>query len=165
MARVVQFSIERYGFSFRLMQPELLQRRRNFSARACVLGAIERSHPRAAMSEDSRATLTIGLWFLSALALIALFISAAAQSELTPGHILIAFTILGLAIAGTPYLLHMKPPEGQQEKSKRLRIEKLLNEMGDDDLIELKRRLSEVDLDEPVSVAALGDDGELIQRS
>jgi hypothetical protein len=116
------------------------------------------------MSEDTRATLTGCLWFFSALALVGLFISAAAQGELTLGHVLLAFTILGLAIAGTPYLLQMKEPEAQQEKTKRRRIERLLNEMGDDDLLELKRRLSEIDLGDAIGVASLGDDGELVQR-
>jgi hypothetical protein len=96
--------------------------------------------------------------------LVALFISAAAQGELTPGHLVLAFTILALAIAGTPYLLRMKDPEAQQEKTKRRRVDRLLNEMSDEDLVELKRRLSDVDLGEPISVETLGDDGELVRR-
>jgi hypothetical protein len=117
------------------------------------------------MSEDTRATLTGVLWFFSAVALVGLFISAAAQGELTAAHLALAFTILALAIIGTPYLLRWKDSGTEQEKAKRERIDSLLRDMSDDDLAELKRRLSDVDASDKISVDSLiGDDGETILR-
>lgn len=117
------------------------------------------------MSEDNRTALTGALWFFSALALVALFISAAAQGELTPGHILLAFVILGLAIAGTPFLLRWTDSETQQEKTKRQRIDSLIRDMSDEELIELKQRLSDGDYSQETILGNLGDDGELVRRS
>jgi hypothetical protein len=115
------------------------------------------------MTEETRATLTGGLWFFSMLALVALFISAAAQGELTLAHVLLAAVILGLAIAGTPYLLNFKGADA--EKSKRRRIDSLLSDQSDENLIELKQRLSDVDAGDKVSVdSLLGDDGERVLR-
>lgn len=116
------------------------------------------------MSEDSRATLTGALWFFCAIALVALFISAAAQGELTPGHIGLAVTILALAIVGTPYLLRMTPRETEEEKKKRQQIGTMLRDMSVDDLIELQRRLSDDDSTEATRMYALGDDGEKVSR-
>jgi hypothetical protein len=116
------------------------------------------------MSEDSRATLTGALWFFSALALVALFISAAAQGELTSGHILLAFTILGLAVGGTPFLLRMKDSSAEQDKMKRRRLDNLLRDRSDEDRFELKRCLADVDDNEASILDLVGDDGELMRR-
>jgi hypothetical protein len=115
------------------------------------------------MNEENRATLTGVLWFFSAVALVGLFISAAAQGELTLGHILLAFTILGLAIAGTPYLLNWKDSETEQAKAKRRRIDSLLHDLSDEDIMELKQRLSGEDFSVE-TLAALSDDGEKALR-
>ncbi len=116
------------------------------------------------MTEDTRATLTGMLWFFSTLALIALFVSAAAMSELTAGHILLALIILTLAIVGSPFLLRMKESENQQEKVKRQRVTNLLRDLSDEEMLELKQRLSEVDSSEESLAAVLGDDGEMVRR-
>jgi hypothetical protein len=116
------------------------------------------------MSEENRGTLTIALWFLSALALVALFISAAAQAELTPWHIVLAFTILALPIIGTPFIWRGKDSESEQEKAKRRRIENLLGDMSDEELSELKQRLSDGDLRDETPAHSVGDDGELVRR-
>jgi uncharacterized damage-inducible protein DinB len=117
------------------------------------------------MSEDNRAALTGGLWFFSALVLVALFISAAVQGELTLAHIVVTFVILALAIAGTSFLFRWNDSKTPQEKTKRRRIDNLLREMSDEELIELKQRLSDSDLSEEPIVNSLGDDGELVRRS
>ncbi len=116
------------------------------------------------MSSDTRASLMGGLWFCSALALAALFISAAAQGELTLGHVLLAFMLLGLAIAGTPYLLHLQLGENGQEKTKRRRVDTMFRDLSDTELIELKQRLAEVEFDEAMPLDRLGDDGELVRQ-
>jgi membrane protein implicated in regulation of membrane protease activity len=114
------------------------------------------------MSEESRSTLTFVLWLFSAIVLAALFISAAAQGELTPAHVALASVILALAVAGTPYILRMKEGDAQQEKSKR-RIDGLINNLNDDELVELKRRLADVEDEAPLA-DYVGDDGELVRR-
>lgn len=116
------------------------------------------------MHEDNRTALTGGLWFVSSLALCALFISAAAQSELTAGHIILAGIILTLALSGTIYLLHLEPADANREKAKREGIHNLLRDMSDDDLAELRQRLKE-DQDAPEPLLELSPhDGELIRR-
>jgi hypothetical protein len=117
------------------------------------------------MSDENRATLTIALWFLCAISLVALFISAAAQGELTPAHLVLAFTLLVLAVTGTPFILRLKGSETQQEKTKRHRVESVLRDMSDEELTELKRRLSDIDSNEEAIVTALGDDGEMVRRT
>ena len=116
------------------------------------------------MKEENRAAMTGALWFFSALVLVALFISAAAQGELTPGHIVFASILLGLAVIGTPILLRWKDDSTQQDKMKRERVDKLLRDLSDDDLIELKQRLAEVEYSEESILDLVGDDGELVRR-
>lgn len=116
------------------------------------------------MSEETRGTLFIGLWFLSAIVLAALFISAAAQGALTPGHMGLALVILGLAVAGTLFVSSQKNAEAQETKAKRRRIDNLLHNLDDDDIAELKRRLAEADDQDAALTDYVGDDGELKLR-
>ena len=116
------------------------------------------------MSEETRGTLFIGLWFLSAVVLAALFISAAAQGELTPGHMVLAFVVLALAVAGTLFVSSMQHADVQETKAKRRRIDTLLHNLDDDDIAELKRRLSDVDNHKTSLSDYVGDDGELKLR-
>lgn len=116
------------------------------------------------MSEETRGTLFIGLWFLSAVVLAALFISAAAQGELTPGHMVLAFVVLALAVAGTLFVSSQKNAEVQETKAKRRRLDNLLHNLDDDDIAELKRRLLDVDDRETLLSDYVGDDGELNLR-
>lgn len=116
------------------------------------------------MSEDTRTTMTGCLWVVSALALGALFISAAAQAALTGGHVALAFVILALAVSGTLFFLRGNLSELEQEKAKRQRRDKLLGDMTDDDLLELKRRLASVDNSSDMDRLYLDDDGELVRR-
>lgn len=116
------------------------------------------------MSEDTRATLMVALWFLSTIALVALFVTAAAMSELTSWHILLAFIILMLAITGTIYFLRLKVSENPQEKSKNRRMNTLLRDLSEDDLVELKHRLADLDSNEDPLLTSLGDDGEIVRR-
>lgn len=116
------------------------------------------------MSESNRATLTFVLWLFSAAVLGILFLSAAAQGELTPWHVVLAFVILGLAVLGTPYILGQPRSESEQEKTKRRRIDNLLRDMSDEDLVDLKQRLSGDDERAQSVDDFLGDDGELARR-
>ena len=116
------------------------------------------------MSEDNRTMLTGGLWFLSAVVLVALFISAAAQGALTPWHIFLVFVFLGLAVAGTVFLSRTANIGAQETKAKRGRLDNMLDDLSDDELIELKRRLSQVDTSEGTILDYVGDDGEMVLR-
>ena len=116
------------------------------------------------MSEEVRGNLLLGLWFLSTLVVVAVFISSAAIGELTLAHILFAFTILVLAVTGTTYLLRAKDSETEQAKAKRRRIDNVLRDMSDEELIELKQRLSDSDYSVETMMKAVGDDGELVRR-
>lgn len=104
------------------------------------------------------------LWFFSSLVLGALFISAAAQGELTPGHIVLAFVILGLAVAGTLYFSFWKDSGKRKTKAKRQRIDSLLRDMSDEERFELKQRLADGDFHDETVVDHVGDDGELVWR-
>ncbi|NDJ77579.1 MAG: hypothetical protein GYB65_15115, partial [Chloroflexi bacterium] len=120
------------------------------------------------MSEDRGERLTSGLWFFSAVVLATLFISAAAQGELTRGHILLAFAILGLAVAGTVVLLFGQDGNTQntrQTKAKRNQIDGMLRGMNDQELAALQQRLTSGDFREETVVEHVGDDGELVWRS
>jgi len=116
------------------------------------------------MSQEIRGNLTIGLWFVSALVLGALFISAAAQGMLTPGHIALALVILALASVGTTYLWRQAGDETQPAKAKRERMDNLLRDLSAEELLDLRQRLTDGDLSEATTADYLGDDGELVQR-
>lgn len=116
------------------------------------------------MSPDNRGELTGVLWFFSAITFVGLFVSAGILGELTAAHIVFAVIILLLAVSGTIYLLRGKDTDAQQDKAKRERVDTLLHDMSDEELIELKQRLESVDTAEKPISEYLGDDGELVQR-
>lgn len=116
------------------------------------------------MTAENRATLIFILWLFSALVLGALFISAGMQGELTAAHTALAFTIIAAAIVGTPFLLRTTVNETGAEKTKQHRIDTLLRDLSDEELAELRHRLSDSDADDAVIRAALGDDGEIARR-
>jgi hypothetical protein len=116
------------------------------------------------VSEERRGILTIGLWFLSAIVLAALFIAAAAQGELTPLHAALASVMLALATIGTVSILRMKDSETQPEKAKRGHLASLLDDLTDDELAELKHRLTGNDSDNEDIATYLDDDGEIRHR-
>ncbi|MFN8374795.1 MAG: hypothetical protein U0694_18190 [Anaerolineae bacterium] len=116
------------------------------------------------MSERIRGNLTMGLWFLSAIVLTALFIASAAQGELTSAHVTLASVMLALATIGTISIWRMKDSETFEEKTKRRRLDNLLDNLSDDELAELKQRLTSGDSNGDAVMSYLGDDGELRQR-
>ena len=92
------------------------------------------------------------------------FISAAAQGMLTPGHIALALVILALASVGTIYLWRQTDGEAQPAKAKRERMDNLLRDLSAEELLDLRQRLTDGDLSEATAADYLGDDGELVQR-
>ncbi|MBL8152679.1 MAG: hypothetical protein JNM70_00730 [Anaerolineae bacterium] len=116
------------------------------------------------MSEERRGALTMFLWFLSAIVLAALFIAAGLQGDLTSAHVALAAVLLFLATVGTITVWRMKDSETQPEKAKGRRLDSLLRDLSDDELIELKHRLAAVDSDQESMADYLDDDGEIRQR-
>jgi len=116
------------------------------------------------MSEEIRGTLTIGLWFLSAIVLAALFLAAGLQGELTSAHVALASVMLVLATGGTISIWRMKDGETQNEKSKRRHLDSLLRDLSEDDLVELEHRLIDRNSDKESIMDYLDDDGEIRQR-
>jgi hypothetical protein len=113
---------------------------------------------------ETRATLTIGLWFLSAIVLAALFIAAAAQGALTSSHVALASVMLTLATVGTITIWRMKDSESQSEKTKRRRLDNIIEDLSDDELDELKNRLKDNSIEKTNITHYLDDDGEIRQR-
>lgn len=115
---------------------------------------------------ETRPTLLIAIWFLSTIVLATLFISAGIMGDFTTAHIFFATVILALAVAGTGIILRWKDNDQRapQEKAKGVRTYDLFNNMSDDEILELKRRLSDVDLSQATLANTLGDDGEIVQQ-
>lgn len=117
------------------------------------------------MDEETRATLIGALWFFSAVILSALFIGTGiGTGEFTGGHFALALVILGLAVSGTTYFLVWAKEDTVQEKPKRHGMDRLLDDLSDAELMELKRRLSDVEVIEQPIVDYLSEDGELVGR-
>lgn len=114
-------------------------------------------------NQEMRTTLLGSMWFLSAIVLAALFVSAAAMSEFTIWHILFGFVILGLTVTGTVYFVRQPLDNAEQQKAKRQRIDSLLRDMSDDERLALKMRLSD-ELDEDTVLDYIDEDGELVMR-
>ncbi len=120
------------------------------------------------MTEESKETRIAsigGLWFLATLALSAVFLGAGLQGELTLVHIVFACAILALACIATPILIHWFNSNSDVVKAKREKIDTMLRDMSDDELMELKQRLSDGDYSDESLLEYVSDDGELVFRS
>ncbi len=117
------------------------------------------------MNNESRFALTSIMWFMSVILLVGIFIGAGIQGEFTPWHVGFALTILLLAVSATPIFLRWNFTDETQEKSKRERIDMMLRDMSDEDLMELKQRLTDGDMTDESIMDYLSDDGELVLRS
>lgn len=116
------------------------------------------------MTEERRDVLTIGLWFLSAIVLVALFISAGLQGELTAAHLAFASVMLLLATVGTVTLWRMKDSVTQYEKSKRHEHDAYFHDSHADEHTGLDHHLIEENADHESMSTYLDDDGEIRQQ-
>lgn len=118
------------------------------------------------MSEESRIQLVGMLWFFSMIALVALFIGGGIGT-FTIWHFALASIILAVDIIATPFLLRWRDTESEllRQKAKRERMDNMLRDMSDDELLKLKQRLSEGDYEEGVVYDHVTDDGELVLRA
>lgn len=110
-----------------------------------------------------------GMWFLATIALSAVFIGAGLQGELTTLHIVFASTIFLMGIIGTLFLLRwfnkFSDSETDIAKAKRQRIDDMIRDMSDEDLVELKKRLSDGDIEDEELLDYVSEDGELVFRN
>jgi len=117
------------------------------------------------MKETSRGPLSVMLWFISGIVLAALFIGSGMSGELTTAHMIFAGIILTLDVIGTAAIWMMPSLAVQVEKSKRQRIDDMVRDMSDDELVQLKQRLSDGDYSEESLLEYVSEDGELVFRS
>ena len=116
--------------------------------------------------EELRASMLGAVWIVSGIVLAALFISAAAQGVLSMAHVVLTIVILAMAIGGTYFVwTAFDPDKSQVEKAKRERIDTMLRDMSDEDLIALKNRLADGDVSEDTILDFISDDGELVTRT
>lgn len=115
--------------------------------------------------DELRGSLTGGLWIMIGIVLAALFISAAAQNEITGIHMILTFTLLAVAGAGTYFIWYILPDSQRQhvEKAKRQRLDDALKELSDDELIALKQRLSDGEYSEESILEYLDREGRTAQ--
>lgn len=118
------------------------------------------------MKDDNRTGLTMILWIMTGVALAALFISAAAAQSLTILHGLIALAILAASAGGTfaTWKVQFQEEDGVV-KAKRQRIDQIIQDLSDDELVALKQRLSDGDYSETSILDFLNEEGELVGRS
>ena len=117
--------------------------------------------------EDAKTNISVVMimWFLATIMLAALFIGAGLQGEFTVFHAVFASIIFGLALIGTPLAYYgLREDETDTAKAKRERIDTMLRDMSDDELLELKQRLSTGDYNEDSLLDYVSDDGELVMR-
>lgn len=116
--------------------------------------------------DELRASLMGGLWVVVGIVLAALFISAAAQGVLSTAHVILAIVLLAFGVVGTYFVwTALDPNQSGAEKAKRERIDTMLRDMSDEELLALKNRLSDGDVSEDTILDFIGDDGELVTRS
>lgn len=116
------------------------------------------------MLDEKRSNLMGVMWFVTAIVLASLFVSAGIGEGLTILHLLTTALILLVTTLGTFAVFRMKTDDNQVAKSKRQRIDDMLRDMSDEDLFELKQRLSDGSYDEEQILDYLADDGELVMR-
>lgn len=105
-----------------------------------------------------------GIWFGAVILLATLFISAGLQGSFTLIHFVFAGLILALATIGTP--LAILGIRGKDVgKAKRQRIDAMLRDMSDEELLEIKQRLVHGDYSNDELLDFVTDDGEMVTRS
>ncbi len=116
--------------------------------------------------ENKDIAYVLMIWFLAAIMLAALFIGAGLQGEFTIFHTVFASIIFALALVGSSLSVYWTRRNANDDtaKAKRERIDTMLRDMSDDELLELKQRLSTGDYNEDSLLDYVSDDGELIMR-
>lgn len=123
------------------------------------------------MDNHIRLQATKYIWITTGISLFSLFLSAGLASGLEAGHVIlgIAICIAGFLSTGTvwnwgePGMASVVDMEAQ-EKVKRERIDGVLRDLSNEELIALKQRLSDGTVDDDVLYQrmTLSDDGEIV---
>ncbi|MGB1286690.1 MAG: hypothetical protein ACPG7F_09180 [Aggregatilineales bacterium] len=114
------------------------------------------------MDGERLETLQI-IWVFMIFAQIALFISGAASGGLTGIHIAMSIVLLiaTFGASGMMWYITGQNSQGHAEKAKRDRLEQVLRNLSDSELVALKQRLSDEAIDDSMLYAHLTDDGEI----
>jgi len=116
------------------------------------------------MPDDNRTFLTALLWFMSGIALTALFVSAAINA-MTITHLVIALLIIAATAGGTYAAWNVQfKHEDQYIKAKREHIDDIIKDLSDDELMTLKKRLSDGEYSETSILDFMNEEGELVGR-
>ncbi len=119
------------------------------------------------MDTKTRLETTKFIWAVLAFVLAVLFIGAGVGNGLEAGHVIIGVAALIAGAISTGVIWNPDHVEGEikgGEKAKRERIETVLRDLSNEELIALKNRLANGSIDDDLLYErmALSDDGELI---
>ena len=123
------------------------------------------------MDTKTRLETTKYIWALIAVILVALFISSGIGDGLETGHVILGVVALIVGGASTGFIWNpdhaakdIISDSESGEKAKRERIEAVLRDLSNEELIALKNRLADGTIDDDLLYErmALSDDGELI---
>jgi len=123
------------------------------------------------MDTRTRLETTKFIWALIAVILVALFISSGIGDGLETGHVILGVVALIVGGASTGFIWNpdhvsndIVSDTESGEKAKRERIETVLRDLSNEELIALKNRLADGTIDDDLLYErmALSDDGELI---
>ena len=123
------------------------------------------------MSNDNRVQITAVVWIAMAIALFGLFISGLGDAGLTVIHLMMATLILAVPSAITGLIWGWWGPgvaadeaqnEAQSEKVKRERIEEVLRNLSNAELVALKKRLQSNEINDDVLYAYLEEEEDVL---
>ncbi|MGB7338497.1 MAG: hypothetical protein WBC91_06355 [Phototrophicaceae bacterium] len=124
------------------------------------------------MESETRLQATRAVWTALGIALAFLFLSAGIGSGLQTGHVILGVAMVIAGMGSTSFIWTVgesaradtRAEIANQEKAKRDRLDRVLRDLSDDDLMTLRQRLSDGSIDDDVlyEQMTLSDDGELI---
>lgn len=122
--------------------------------------------------KNTRLEATRYIWTAFAFALVALFISGGIANGIQAAHVVLGIVIAIAATGATGFIWNfgdyeetvMIGEDNAIEKAKRERLDKVIRELSSEELIALKRRLSDGTIDDDLLYErmTLSDDGELM---
>jgi len=115
--------------------------------------------------KETQIAVVSAIWLGAVILMAALFIAAGMQGAFTLTHFIFAALILTMAFIGTPLAMRWIGDDDSLAKAKRQRIDDMIRDMSDDELVELKQRLSDGNYDEDELLDYVSEDGELVFRS
>ena len=121
------------------------------------------------MDQQTRLEATKAIWTAIAFILIAMFVTTGIWGDgMSGGHIFLGVILAMAGMGSTSFVWDSakkdEDSEQNQEKAKRERIDKVIRDLSDEDLLRLKSRLVDGSIDDDVLYEhmTLTDDGELV---